>query len=284
MEASSYSTSRTAPPPPAASYTHPYHAQRHVGLAPPPPHAFPPSSSPSVYPPFRLNVTLPGYTCCLLSSLGFYLPIESLHPVLLPFINLLVLIIYSSIAVFPVLFSPAGYIGELAGMVEMQVWDAYKTKIQVLKLQDKHSIDLPPSYTVGSLLADDAAVFVDYRRVQVTGTMRSPELQRAQQPIPGTAGSFHAHPGSAVSTTQDVRSYAPIPTTTTLETSVSPSQQKQAHSNPQPAQPSSASPSTLYSANIEFIEGPPTKVIQNKEFSFTVSTSALVPKPHSTYF
>ena len=76
-----------------------------------------------------------------------------------------------SLGVFYVFVDPRSKVARLVSMVEQQVAELYRSQISVYKLQDEFSVDLPPSYTVGSMLRHNATVIVDYERRDYAATV-----------------------------------------------------------------------------------------------------------------
>ncbi len=106
-----------------------------------------------------------------------------------------------SLGVFYVFIDPRHRVSQLLSMIEQQVLELYRTCINVFKLQDEYNVDLPPSYSVGSMLKNNAAVIVDYsRKDQQPPQQQQPQPQHFSLPhsILNTPLVSHAHPYSSI--------------------------------------------------------------------------------------
>jgi len=59
---------------------------------------------------------------------------------------------------------PRRKVAQLLTMIEKQVLELYHISIIAFKLQDEYNVDLPPSYTVGSMLKNSSTVILDFTR------------------------------------------------------------------------------------------------------------------------
>ncbi|KAL6061245.1 NDT80 domain-containing protein [Balamuthia mandrillaris] len=156
---------------------------------------------------------------------------------------------------------PAGRVAELIPNIEMKIWELYHTFVQVDKVQTTDGVDLPPSFIVESVLKNHSFCSVQYSF--------SPEVVRAQQLLMNS----------------QMMPVVPAPTPALDYFGMAaPPMHHSHHHHQQYAHHQSDSPSPAYphkqqqhhveveaEENICFRESPPSKVIQNKEFSFSVS-------------
>jgi len=110
--------------------------------------------------------------------------------------------------VFYVFIDARDTISTLLLLIERKVLEIYRTNIVVKKVQDEFGIDLPPSYSIGSMLANNATVTVDHalcaplpQKVLTGNWMRNQLLQSSSGqllaltllPIDSTAFLLQAH-------------------------------------------------------------------------------------------
>jgi hypothetical protein len=151
--------------------------------------------------------------------------------------------------------------------IETQVWSACGVPVEVRKLSDSFGIDLPPSYEVGKLLdsSDDSdrdagqhyVVHAHFRRLD-THPLPSPIFSSS------SSSSSAAAAASSSPRTGGAASSAPISIPNNATTTSSSSSATSSCS------PTSTSPHQRV-AQLAFVESPPTKILQNKEFCFTVA-------------
>jgi hypothetical protein len=176
---------------------------------------------------------------------------------------------------------------DLIMSIETQVWGAYGVPVEVRKLSDLHNIDLAPSYEVGKLLDDEddhPIVQAHFRRLDThllpsPSASASPSVRAATAPKDATSSSSSSS-SSPRTKHRAVASSSPIPIPASSSSSSS--------STSSSSSPSSLSPRPRL-AQLAFVEPPPTKVLQNKEFCFTVAfafptgtiSSSVHPPPSS---
>jgi hypothetical protein len=63
---------------------------------------------------------------------------------------------------FFVFVDPGCQVARLIELVEKQAVELYRVHVRVVKLRDRFDVDLPPSYTIGSMLQQDDTVIADH--------------------------------------------------------------------------------------------------------------------------
>lgn len=237
-----------------------------------------------------------------------------------------------SFGVFYVFVDPRQKVSQLVTMIEQQVSDLYRAAITVYKLQDEFSVDLPPSYSVGSMLRNNGSVVVDFVRqghCQAATSRQAAPGTALSHPLPQPQPSHHPQPhhyqsssssdqsyynnirlassrsqgwtdmapkisgqasvhtaaldvqSNIISGVTDVTSSSSSSSSNSYTASSSTSRTTVPHGishqltethkeQEQPKPSSSARPAIVPSSHMTFIEQPPAKVFQSKEFSCTI--------------
>jgi len=189
-------------------------------------------------------------------------PNKELPPPLQPFrlsINV------PSLGVFYLFIDPRKKVGHLLNLIEVQILELYQLQITALRLQDEYNVDLPPSYSVGSMLKNNSSLTLDYRTNNNTTTNNNRRMA-------------HLQPQFQRDGNNNVRRI----------------QNQQAQQQPKPphknmlarnmdietrAQRTVNDLTQMSRPLVAFSEQPPTKVFQNKEFSCTVTISPILIRP-----
>lgn len=198
-----------------------------------------------------------------------------------------------TLGTFYLFTDPEKTVAEMIPDIESKILELYHVFVSVHLLQNDHGIDLPFSCTISSVLEDRALICVQYMRAadatagSTLGGCHQQQQNYHQHSLSSHSATEEASPSARSPHSSPHSSHTHSPASVASPCSPASSAQSAPHSpflhgnSPQhsstgsaptsPSSPSESQPDT----GMRFREPPPSKVLQNKEFSFTVSVKNL---------
>ncbi|KAL6077933.1 hypothetical protein QOT17_001975 [Balamuthia mandrillaris] len=172
-----------------------------------------------------------------------------------------------TIGMFYMFSHPETKVGQLLATIEGQVLELYRADIKAEKLQDQFKIDLPPSYTVGSMLKPDSVLTLDFsfRRSNSLPTRPNHRPPHGSYTLMLSASPPSSPPSAASAA-------APFHSSSSVDhnNDIHPSSEARHNTNETEDILSVLQRSSAADISFAFTEQPPPHVYQNNEFSCTV--------------
>ncbi|KAL6046733.1 hypothetical protein QOT17_022059 [Balamuthia mandrillaris] len=187
-----------------------------------------------------------------------------------------------TLGMFYIFSYPETKVGQLLATIEGQVLELYRADIKAEKLQDQFKIDLPPSYTVGSMLKPDSVLTLDFsfRRSNSLPTRPNHRPPHGSYTLMLSASSPPSSPPSAASVA------APFHSSSSVDhnNDIHPSSEAKHNTNETEDILSVLQRSSVADISFAFTEQPPPHVYQNNEFSCTVCINSSLQLSSSESF